>query len=259
MTEERIMGQRLPESVVRADRELEASVEEASEALAKLRWQWTLDESNPERISFSAYSRQVKRHHSLITRYARGYAIFIQGREGAVATIAECVELAAHGTESQAVLEAVAESNNITPQTARRWHREEVKDVRGAIVRESEKREEKGIPFPVEEREEHAKRIAQMKKTTREREERERIEQAKKHTAVFMSVDSRLSTARQEVKKAITELTDVEFSDEEVELLEREYEAVQGMLRLFGKALTGDSGTDWDAELADLEERRQYG
>jgi hypothetical protein len=44
-----------------------------------------------------------------------------------------------------------------------------------------------------------------------------------------------------------------------VELLERRNEAVQAMSRLVGSALSGDSGTDWDAELARLEERMQWG
>ena len=39
------MKETLPQSVVEEDRRLESSAESASEALAKHRWHWTLDES----------------------------------------------------------------------------------------------------------------------------------------------------------------------------------------------------------------------
>jgi hypothetical protein len=52
---------------------------------------------------------------------------------------------------------------------------------------------------------------------------------------------------------------DVEFDEEERELLRREGEAARRVLSLAIAAITGDSGTDWDAELAKLEERRQCG
>ena len=78
-------------------------------------------------------------------------------------------------------------------------------------------------------------------------------------TQMFMEVDARVSKARRELKEAIDQGRDVQFSAEEVELLVRQGEAARDMASLFIGAVSGDSGTDWDAELYDLEQRRQWG
>ena len=72
-------------------------------------------------------------------------------------------------------------------------------------------------------------------------------------------VQRHLSRARQEMKAALEKVRDVEFSEVDVELLRSQNEAIQGMSRLLEAALSGDSDTDLDAELAQLEERRQWG
>jgi hypothetical protein len=72
-------------------------------------------------------------------------------------------------------------------------------------------------------------------------------------------VQRRLSRARQEMKAALQKVRDVQFSEVDVELLRSQNEAVQGMTRLLEAALSGDSDTDLDAVLAELEERRQWG
>ena len=90
-------------------------------------------------------------------------------------------------------------------------------------------------------------------------EERHRAQQRKRPAAMFMEADGRVSNARRELKKALDAARDVEFSDEEVELLVRQGEAARDMASLFIAAVSGDAGTDWDAELYELEQRRQWG
>ena len=46
-----------------------------SEALAQHRWHWTIDESNPERVSLSEYARSVGRHLSNIAAQVKGYTL----------------------------------------------------------------------------------------------------------------------------------------------------------------------------------------
>jgi hypothetical protein len=112
-----------------------------------------------------------------------------------------------------------------------------------------------------EERVEHARKVAEAKKRSREAEERHRAEQRKRHGWMFLDVQADVSKARRAIKSALEKIKDgdIPFDDEEVELLERENAALQDTSRLFGAALTGDSGTDWDAELYELEQRRQWG
>jgi hypothetical protein len=110
-----------------------------------------------------------------------------------------------------------------------------------------------------EQRQDYAKRVAAQKKASHDAEERYRQEQRQRHTQMFMEVDARVSKARRELKEAIDQGRDVQFSAEEVELLVRQGEAARDMASLFIGAVSGDSDTDWDAELYELEQRRQWG
>ena len=103
------------------------------------------------------------------------------------------------------------------------------------------------------------KRVAEMRERSRAAEERHREQRRKNHGLMFMEASNHLSRARRELKKAVEVIRDVEFDKEGIELLAGENEAVQAMLELVRLALTGDSGTDWDAELAALEHKREYG
>ena len=61
--------EKLPESVIKEDRRLSRGAEE----LCKLRWHWTLDESNPQRISMREYARQVGVRHPAIVKDANAW------------------------------------------------------------------------------------------------------------------------------------------------------------------------------------------
>lgn len=159
----------------------------------------------------------------------------------------------------ESAIEAVAKAHGVGFVQARQDRKEEVKEVRNAIADEAERREGQGRDFAAEEREEYARRVAAQKKLIRDAEERHRAERKKKHNAMFLDVESRLAKALRELRTALQEIPGVDFSEEEVNLLERDKEALQAMLRLIGSALVGDSDTDWDAELAKLEHRRQWG
>jgi len=63
----------LPIEVVETDRRLETEAERASDALAGLRWHWTLDEANLKRVSFSAYARAISRDESTVRTMASAY------------------------------------------------------------------------------------------------------------------------------------------------------------------------------------------
>lgn len=258
MTEERGMMPGLPAEVIREDQRLEEQAHKVAETLAWLRWHWTLDESNLQRVSFAAYGRAVGKGKTTIAQYAHGYVLLTQSNRAA-RSFTEVLEQVNMSASKRSVVEAVAEQYGIAPKTARQEHRSEIIEVKYAVENEAERREEAGRHFDAEERAEHARKVAAQKKATRDAEERYLQEQRKKHNAMFLEVDARLSKARRELKEALDTIRDVEFSEEEVVLLERQNEAVEGMSRLVASALVGDSGTDWDAELKQLEERRQYG
>jgi Protein of unknown function (DUF3102) len=162
--------------------------------------------------------------------------------------------------EKELIVEAVAEVNDISSAEARQHYQADVSAIRDAVENEKERRDARGDPFDASERADYARRIATMKKRSRDAAERNRQERRKRHTEMFFEMDALLGRARREIKEALHLVREgIEFDEEEVELLERQNEALQAMSKLVGSALSGDSGTDWDAELARLEERRQWG
>lgn len=251
----------LPADVIQEDRQLEASVENASVELAKLRWHWTLDESNPERVSMRAYAKAVGKAPPVIRQYAHAYVhIADSGSRGFKLGFSEARSLAAMSEGMHAIASAVAEANNASVESIRSGrYKEETREVRNAVADEAERRTERGEAFDEQERARYAREVAKIKARHEEAERRFREEQKQRHRAVFVDVDTTLSKARRLIKEAFANQQDVEFTEEEVELLQREIEAIRGLLRLFDSALTGGSGTDWDAELARLEEWRQHG
>jgi hypothetical protein len=54
------------------------AAESTSQELAQHRWHWTLDESNPKRVSMRDYTDEVGRSYSTIRTSVKGYALSIE-------------------------------------------------------------------------------------------------------------------------------------------------------------------------------------
>ena len=63
----------LPSEVVEQDKQLDAEIARKTDELMKLRWHWTLDESNPDRVTVAAYARAVGRDRKTISRDANAW------------------------------------------------------------------------------------------------------------------------------------------------------------------------------------------
>ena len=250
----------LPGHVVKEDHKLEGSVHAASEQLAELRWHWTLDESNPERVSFRQYAEDVGKHYKTITDYVNGYVLYAHSDSGSAVTLTACIEMVKLKADTRMAVEAVAKSEGLTFQSARRLRKGDVDSIRLAVANESEREAEKGHVLTDKDKEEYANTLAQSRKNMEKQEAARRKAAQERYGMAFQSIDTELLKARQHVRKALRELLETPVTgDEEVMILSRNNQAVKELTELFGSALEGDSGTDWDAELASLEHRRNYG
>lgn len=68
----------LPSEASERDRSLQGQAEQSSQALARLRWQWTLsddpaDRGGEDKASFRSYGRAVGVGEALIRRYANAW------------------------------------------------------------------------------------------------------------------------------------------------------------------------------------------
>lgn len=232
----------LPRLAVETDHRLESATESASEALAKHRWHWTLDESNPERVSLRAYAAAVGRSHTTIQRSAQGYLVMV----GTGARATDAIARAQMGAETQAATEAVAEARGVKFDSARRTRPTETRRVRD-MARERAERHGTSV-------EEEAPKVAQSIVRSERVEQRTRDERRERLGLRFVQMEGKLAKAKSALLDALDVARDVEWEAEHRELLEHTLEGVKSLLSLVDLALTGAADIDWDAELAGLEQ-----
>jgi hypothetical protein len=233
----------LPADVVSEDRRLERNISADSELLAVLRWHWTLDESNSERVSIREYARSIGRDKKTVAAYAKGYLLM---RGGEVAP-SEAIERAKMGAESEAAVEAVAGARGVSFTHARQSRPTEIKRVRD-IARERVEKYGGTI-------EEQADKAADWIVRSERAEQHSRDERRNRLGLRFVEMEGKLTKAKTALLDALSVAREVEWESEHRELLEHTLESVKSLIALVDLALTGAADVDWDAELAGLEEK----
>lgn len=235
----------LPAEVIETDHRLEKAASTADEGLAKHRWHWTLDESNPNRVSLREYARHVGRDVSRIAHQAKGYANWVLTPGS---TLWESIERAKMSTERAEIVEAVAAANEITFGHAAKQYTPDVTRVREATERAAERQPD----MTTEDRREYAKRTAQNLARSRASEQQRRDDRKRQRTANFMLLDARLDQMRRAGIDALNIARDAEVGPEEIALLETTLDSLRALISLLNSAITGASDVDWDSELANL-------
>jgi hypothetical protein len=231
----------LAAEVVQADHELEKAANRSAGELARHRWHWTLDETNPGRINVNAYAREVSRNRQTIYVMAHGYARFIMDQS---MTLEEHTAQARMSGETRAAAEAVGHARGVSAKTAQEQRREEVRRVREMA---RERAEKQGTTV-----EEEAAKAAQQIKTQEEA-DTELAEQRKARLGLrYVEVEDLLSVAYRKVSQALGKMRDMPWEDEHRELLSASAANIKAVLALIDVALTGAADVDWDAEMAKL-------
>jgi predicted nucleic acid-binding Zn-ribbon protein len=236
----------LPTEAVETDHRLERSASKATEALARHRWHWTLDESNPLRVSIRAYARDVGRGFSTIRTQVNGFVAWSQGERAR--PLAEVIERTAMSAEKEEIVDAVANANKVGFQRARQSYSPDVSRVRDAVEHAVVRKPD----MTAEDRAAYAKRTADNLARSRASEEQRTADRRRQQTARFMLVDARLSHARRDLLDALENARLGGFGDGEIALLETAVSAIRAVTALLDSAISGASNVDWDAELAKI-------
>lgn len=238
----------LPVSVIERDHKLEVEADRAGGALAELRWHWTLDESNPDRVGFREYARQVGRNESVIRSMANGCAASQRtGRPIQEAVASQYVKQA-----DRDITNAVAKATKTSVTTVRKAHQEDVRRVRNTVadIRESEpdmspEREQEVI-------ETSAQMIAREREATKARQQQRR----KSKPMQFLVIEGKIQRARDAVDDALntarTELELGELDDELVTALQDAANRLRAVVGMLQTALGIEAETDWDAEFSKM-------
>jgi len=237
----------LPPDVVEDDHRLDDRAHQASEALAAHRWHWTLDETNPDRVSIRAYARAVGKSDSTIGQQVRGYAEWLV--RGPAHALNETIERARMGAETEAATEAVAKARGTGFTQARKSRPDEVRRVRDMA---RQRAEDKGTSV-----EEEAPKMAEAI-VRAERAERKNTEERTQRVGLrFVEMEGYLGVAKRKLTDALNLAHAVPWGDEERELLRSTVANVGALLALIDTALGGTADVDWDDELAKLSEAGQ--
>ena len=233
----------LPPEVVREDRQLDETKEGAAEKLMKLRWHWTKDETNAERVTTRDYAEAVGKSQTAIQRDVKAYEILNtvpcsdpRGKPSPQ----DAREKAVMSAETAAVTEAVANARGIGVGTARQHHKETVKRVRN-LARDLA--EQKGTTVE-EEAPAIAEDIVASGKADRKLEER-----AKAMGMDCAEIETLLRKARSGLSDALTIAKNTQFNDDEAESLEDDLTKLRATLSLLEMAISGTTMIDWDQEL----------
>jgi hypothetical protein len=242
----------LSRAVIETDHRLEGSTMRASEELAKHRWHWTLDESNPNRVAVRAYAKEVGRNDVTISRYAKGYALYLEKMAappgGGAYTIQDAIRQSENSVERQAFNDAIAAgSGRAVGQVARGDNRVRTNEI---IAHAKDRAERRGTD-PIDE----ARTIAEHQRKSRESAGRQRAERKKARTFRYIEIEGDLATAQRRLVHALETAEGVGFGEEEMELIRDSIGKVRAVLDLIDLRMAGTPDIDWDAELAKLGER----
>lgn len=238
------------QSVVRTDAKLEQAASATAEELCRHRWRWTLDESNPKRVSVRAYARAVARSQKTVQCQVTGYVAW-KGDGGAAFTLNDHIERAKMGEERAAVVQAVAKANKVSFSQARKQYSSDVKNVQEAVLRKAEK-------DPDVDREGYAEKLAgqmaRSKQATTER-KAEKIEKGNQlfgvaYMAALASINGSLAHARRDLNDALAEARSIaEFEPDAIEYITASLDKLTAATNLVRLVIAGQLDVDWDAEL----------
>jgi len=241
-----VTDQKLPAKIIAEDARTEQAAEKQNEALARLRWRWTLDESNPDRVSIRAYARDVGRADRTIGAQARGYANW-SASPGA-RTLSEWIERAKMTGEKAEIVEAVAEANAVTFKHAASQYAPDVGRVRDAVEKAVERQPE----MTADDKVAYAKHTAQTIARSKAADAKRRTERAAQRSVMFMRIDAKLAHARRDLRDVLEFGRDLGLGDDEIEDVKQALAKIKSFTDLIDMALTGSMDVDWDAELTKI-------
>lgn len=234
----------LPPEVIEQDATLEGQASKASESLAQHRWHWTLDESNPDRVSIREYARQVGRNKQAIAAMVNGYARWLP--DGSQ-PLGEMIQRAKLGAETEAAVEAVAEARGLTFTTAKQHHGDEAKRIRTAAREAVESGK-------TDDFEGYAKKVAKTIHRGEQAEKQRREDRTQRTSLRYIELDGKIAQARRVLTDGLQiARQDIGWEQDELDLLIGALDALKALTGLIDLALTGALDVDWDGELAKLE------
>jgi hypothetical protein len=240
-----MVNQRTIQMIVKQDHELESEAGKANDSLARHRWHWTLDESNPDRFeSIREYARLVGRNEATIRTMANACVDHLRtGRD-----IQTAVQLQTVKESDRQITEAVARATKTSVVTTRQHHKDDVDKVRTVVADAREAEPDMGPEREQQVIDRSAGLIAAERKARKASDQQRR----KSKPLQVLVVEGDLASARTALEKALKDARSLDLAEIEEELadsLRAMIDRVIAIGQLVQLALGRGVDVDWDAEL----------
>lgn len=237
-------GKTLPENVIEKDRRLTKSADE----LAKLRWHWTLDKSNPGKLNFTDYANQVGATRQAVSVMAIGYESFLESARnhvvagpGVPQTLGDHIQLAKLGEENQMAVKAIAAASGTTITNVAAHKGDQVASVIG-VARERAVANNTTVEHEIAEEAEWRAKAQRVNKAESDKRKQNR-------TAAFIRMENLIGSAMRKLRVALDEAEGIEFEGDELEVLTDTLGRLRGLIKLLDLRIVGTVDIDWDREL----------
>jgi hypothetical protein len=238
----------LSKKVIAEDHRLEKESQRATEALAQLRWHWTLDESNPDRVSIREYAQQVGRNHATIIRMVNGYVEWASGDSRVTTDLHDVIALQRFGKDRRSVVEQYSKKTGVAPgNTVGNSTIRHDKAIQQAEAIAKQRAVEKGTSIA----QEAAKAVEWVLKEKEHAQRQEDRRQVDKNTTRSQAA-SNADNALRHLQTMARKVKGVKFNKADREYLLDYLEKIHATADLIALEINGESGTDWDAALAGL-------
>lgn len=233
---------------VKRDHELEAAHERSGEVLAEHRWHWTLDESNPERVSLKQYARTVHRSYSVVHADATGFAVWREQADRIDAiSLSDCKARARIGAEKAEAAEAVAAARGVSLTTATTGSAQQ--ETQAVLDMARDRVERKGTSLS-----EEIPAVAEWRETARRAHASDKAASQRAKGLQLVQLEGHLGKAIRDLREALALAREIDFDDEQVELISDTLASLRNIVGLIDVRLTGSTGVDWDRAFADVME-----
>ena len=149
------------------------------------------------------------------------------------------------GVERQAATEAVAKATGKSVSTMKAGqNRAEVTEVL-ATARDRAECNKTTV-------EEEVVTVAEQRAKSKKADENLTKKRKERHSLRYVEIEGHLAGAKKKLTEALRDSENVDFSEEEMELLREAIRIIKGLLAFIDVRFGGASGNDWDTELAAL-------
>jgi hypothetical protein len=233
----------LSKNVISADRRLETTAESTRLELAKHRWRWTLDETNPKRVSITEYAKETGRNRATVGQMVNGYAAWRDAGAG-TDQFGDYLERAKLSGDKLAATEAVAQATGTSVGTARRHKASDIREVQATATERALRRG----TTPAEE----MPAVAAERQRASDAARKVEADRKAAHTLRYVEIEGKLATAKRYLADTLRVAEDVAFADDERELVTTALGELRAIINLVDMRIAGNADVDWDAELAKI-------